>query len=392
MSDSPHVLILVESSRQSGREYIKGVADYAHHFGPWHFHWETQDLSALRKPLGKMHFDGIVARDVASIKPFIRSRVPMVSLRYSTEGAEDMLFVGTDDLTISRTVADHFMQRGFQNFAFCGVKDCGWSDKRGSYFSSVLNEAGLSLQKFDFVRAKYRSGFKLSEVKRIKSWLQHLSRPVAIMAANDDAGLLVVQFCREAGLRVPEDCAVVGVDNDPVVCSLSNPPLSSVELKFHEAGYRAASVLDMMMRGEQPDLVNINSGVGNLVVRQSSDVIAVDDPAVASALHFIQKNSFRSLNVEEIVGASGVSRRALENRFREHLSKSIKGAYREMRVDHISRILSQTVMSIDEVAEHCDFSETSHFTRFFKSVKGETPSAFRKRIAACSAQNGNKNA
>ncbi|MFO7936861.1 MAG: DNA-binding transcriptional regulator [Kiritimatiellia bacterium] len=379
MSDNPHVLVLIESSRQSGREYIRGIAEYAHHFGPWHFHWATQDLAALKRPLKKKHFDGIIARDVALIKHAVSPGTPMIVLRYTTMGNDDMLFVGTDDMTISRTVVDHFIRRGFKNFAFCGVRGCDWSVKRKYHFKKCLNESRFALQEFEFLCLQYRSGFNSRETARIKKWLLQLPRPVAVMAANDDTGLLFVQFCREVGLRVPEDCAVVGVDNDPIVCGLSDPPLSSIELKFHEAGYRAASVLDLMMRGERSDRMKINSMVGNLVVRQSSDIVAVDDPSVVAALRFIQNNSFRSLNVDEIVRVSGVSRRALETRFRYYLAKTIKGIYREIRGDHIARVLSQTVMSIDEVAEQCGFEETSHFIRFFKSVKGATPAAFRKR-------------
>ncbi len=380
MPTRPHILILIESSRESGREYIKGIADYAHHFGPWRFHYAAKDLNGLQSPLEALRFDGVIARDVASIKPLTRCGVPMVTMRYSTEGTEDAVFVVTDDRTISRTVADHLRQRGLRNFAFCGITGRDWSAKREDHFKRSLEERGIAAATFNFMPSRDGEGADAGDEKALIRWLCALPKPAGIMAANDDIALLVVQHCREAGLRVPEECAVVGVDNDPVVSGLCDPPLSSVAIKFQQAGYRIAEVLDRMLRGEPPGCRRIVSLVDALVIRQSSDGVAVDDAAVAKALRYIQQNSLRPLRVTEVARISGVSRRTLETRFRQHLSKSVKGACREMRSDHIARILTQSAMSVDEIAQHCGFQETSHLTRFFKSVRGETPSAFRKRM------------
>ncbi len=379
MLTRPHILILIESSRESGRAYIKGIADYAHHFGPWRFHYAAKDLEGLHAPLEELRFDGIIARDVASIEPLTRYRAPMVIMRYSTEGTKDAVFVATDDTMISRTVADHLLQRGLRNFAFCGILGRDWSVKREDYFRRYLAEKGLSVATFNFTPSGDGEGGVAGDELAVMRWLRELPRPVGIMAANDDIGLLVVQHCREAGLRVPEECAVVGVDNDPVVSGLCDPPLSSVAMKFQQAGYRIAEVLDRMLRGEPPGCIRITSLVDTLVIRQSSDVVAVDDAAVAKALRHIQRNLLRHLTVDEVARVSGVSRRSLENRFREHLSTTVKSSCRAMRADHIARILTQSAMSVDEIAQHCGFQETSHLTRFFKSVRGETPSAFRKR-------------
>jgi LacI family transcriptional regulator len=380
MPARPHILILIESSRESGRAYIKGIADYAHHFGPWRFHYAAKDLDGLQAPLEELRFDGIIARDVASVKPLTRYRAPMVSMRYSTEGTKDAVFVVTDDRMISRTVADHLLQRGFRHFAFCGILGRDWSVKREDHFRHTLGKTGFSAATFNFASSRDGEGIDDADEEAVMRWLRELPKPAGIMAANDDIGLRVVQHCREAGVRVPEECAVVGVDNDPVVSGLCDPPLSSVAMNFQQAGYRIAEVLDRMMRGEPPGCLRITSLVDTLVIRQSSDVVAVEDAAVARALRYLQRNSLRQLRVDEVARVSGVSRRSLENRFRQHLAKSVKSACREMRADHIARILTQSAMSVDEIAQHCGFQETSHLTRFFKAVRGETPSAFRKRL------------
>jgi LacI family transcriptional regulator len=201
------------------------------------------------------------------------------------------------------------------------------------------------------------------------------------MAANDDLGGQLVELCKEAGIRVPDDCAVIGVDNDPVVCGLSDPPLSSVNIQFRQAGYRAAATLDRLMNGLSPSACSITAAAAELVERQSSNIIAVEDPAVAKALRFIHDVAQSPVSVAEIARASGVSRRILEQHFRQTLDRSVPRQHRAVRAAHIARLLVETDLALAQIAEQCGFREYSHLTRFFRAVRGETPSTYRKRVA-----------
>jgi LacI family transcriptional regulator len=379
MQSEPNVLMLIESSRESGRRLISGIADYARHFGPWHFHWNPQDLNSAVSLPKELRCDGVLARDVTTVRPFIDAGIPVVGFAYHATVADELCYVKTDDDGLAREVAAHLMQRRFRNFAFCGYDGLPWSDDRARGFSMAVSEAGFHA---DILRIPHAPSIE-AERGNITQWLKSLPRPVALMAANDEVGRQIVNLCRDVGLLVAEDCAVIGVDNDPVVCAMSNPPLSSISVDQYRSGYEAAALLDRMMRGDRLGDAErvITSLVGEITVRQSSDIFKVDDDAVVKALRFIHTNAHRPLSVDEIVSASGVSRRSLQRRFREHLSCTIQKYYLEARAKCIAQIIRESSQSLEEIAAQCGFSEPAHLSRFFISVLGETPSAHRRRTS-----------
>lgn len=369
--------MLIESSRESGRRLISGIADYARHFGPWNFHWSPQDLTSIVSLPKGMPYDGVLARDVTKVKAFIRAGIPVIGFAYHSTVADDLCYVKTDDAGLANVAANHFLERGFTNFAFCGYRGLPWSEDRAKYFSEAVGAAGFSV---DVLRMPPLTGLE-TDRRNMTAWLKTLPCPVALMAANDEVGRQILQLCRDAGLQVPEDCAVVGVDNDPVVCGMSNPPLSSVAINQYHSGYQAAAMLDRMMKGEPLNSHIINAEAGKITVRQSSDIFKIDDPAVVKALRYIQTHAHRPLFVDEVVSVSGVHRRSLQRRFQEHLSSTVQAYCREARARHIAQIIRESRLSLEEIAWQCGFSESAHLSRFFSSVRGETPSAYRKRTS-----------
>ncbi len=369
--------MMIESSRESGRRLISGVADYARHFGPWHFHWNPQGEGYRAKALDPLQFDGALIRDDVDASPFVDAGIPVVVFSYSKNQNSEIGWVNTDDYSVSKMVADHFLQRGFHNFAFFGSAAWPWAVRRSEGFTAALRESGFEVNVYSGTAASYDE----FDDRHIREWLLGLPLPVALMAANDDVGLKIVERCREARLRVPNDCAVVGVDNDPCVCGLSNPSLSSVAVDQYQSGYRAAELLAKMMAGTAPEKLIITAKTGELVVRQSSDIVAIEDEAVVKALRFIQNNAHRALVSNEVALASGLYRRGLERRFKDHLSCTIQEYCREARATHLEKILRESHQSLEKIAEQCGFAQASHLTRFFTSVRGETPSNYRKRMA-----------
>lgn len=375
------VLLMIESSRESGREFIAGVADYAQHFGPWRFLWQPDGLKGLARPSGRFRCDGVIMRDVARLRSVTAARIPVIVLGHAKKRVPGAVFVGVDDEAVGRVVTAHLRQRGFRHFAFCGYAAAPWSEGREASYCRLLRQEGFRAACH---RVPLPAGTSLldgGKRARLKRWLQALPRPVALMTANDDLGEQVIELCAEAGLRVPDDCAVVGVDNDPVVCGLSDPPLSSVKIQFRQAGYRAAAALDRMMSGRSPGSWSLCAAPAELVERQSTNLIAAQDPAVGKALRFIHEQARGPVPVAEIARVSGVSRRVLEQRFRQILDRSILQQHREARAVHIARLLADTSLSIAQIADECAFAELSHLTRFFRAVRGLTPSAYRAQRA-----------
>lgn len=375
------VLLMIETSRESGRQFIAGVAEYAQHFGPWRFQWQPGGLKGLAQPLGQFQCDGVILRDVADLRAVMAAGVPTIVLGHAKRKVDGAVFVGVDNEAVSRVVTTYLRQRGFRHFAFCGYRAVPWSEAREESYCRALRLEGFEVA-CHRVPLGAGPGFPTAGKRaQLKRWLARLPHPVALMTANDDLGGQLTELCKEAGIRVPDDCAVIGVDNDPVVCGLSDPPLSSVNIQFRQAGYRAAATLDRLMSGQAPAAWSITAAAADLVERQSSNIIAAEDPAVAKALRFIQDHAQGPVSVGAIARASGVSRRILEQRFRRTLDRSVLQQHRLARATHIARLLTETDLTLAQIAEQCGFSQFAHFTRFFRAMRGQTPSACRKQLA-----------
>jgi LacI family transcriptional regulator len=201
------------------------------------------------------------------------------------------------------------------------------------------------------------------------------------MACNDDRGQYVLEACQIAGLRVPDDVAVIGVDNDDLICDLTVPPLSSIALNHEKAGYQAAQLLDEMMAGKKVDsktIIPLESS--HIVIRQSTDVLAIEDHELAEAVRFIRGHSREAIQVSDVVESVAVSRRVLERRFREVLKRSVHDEIARARVEHACRMLVETNLSVSQIAQHLGYPSDKHIARHFRKEKGMTPRQYRKKF------------
>jgi LacI family transcriptional regulator len=243
------------------------------------------------------------------------------------------------------------------------------------YSASVysINAGGKSKQDWQIGRT-WIKGFE-----KPLNWLKSLPKPVGLMTCDDGVGYDLIEAAREAGIRIPEDVAIVGMDNDEALCNAITPPLSSVEINAEQAGYEAAELLDAMIMGKESMSGRpILARATRVVARQSSDILAIDDPQVAAAVHFIRTQFNSLIQVSDVVNATSLSRRGLEMKFRTILKRSILDEIMRVRIEHISNLLLKSDMSIDQIAASSTFDSTSHMIRSFKKYKGMPPRAFRK--------------
>jgi LacI family transcriptional regulator len=199
------------------------------------------------------------------------------------------------------------------------------------------------------------------------------------MACNDDRGRQITEACKVAGLDVPEQVAIIGVDNDELVCELSDPPLSSVALNVERGGYEAAELLDEMMSGRKRKKKNIIVEPTRIVTRQSTDVLAVEDRDVAKAIRFIREHSTEPIQVADVVNAATMCRRALQKRFREMLNRSIHAEIRRVRTTQAAQMLMETNLSTADIARSLGYAGLEKFSRYFKREKAMSPLAYRKK-------------
>jgi LacI family transcriptional regulator len=199
------------------------------------------------------------------------------------------------------------------------------------------------------------------------------------MACNDDRGEWVIEACKIAGLSVPDNIAIIGVDNDQLICDLCSPPLSSIVMNVEKAGYEAAALLDKMMSGEKIHNSEIPIQPTHVAVRQSTDTLAINDSDVVAAIRFIRSHSKDVIQVNDVVNVVPLSRRVLEKRFRSILGHSIFDEIRRVRVEQIIQMLAETEMSVSEIAQVLGFPDVAHVSRYFSKEKGMSPLAYRKQ-------------
>jgi len=385
MSTAARIALLFAPSSGYGDGVLRGIAAFARPGRPWLFHAADPG----RVDLAELHAwgpDGIIAllTDARTVPDLRALGVPVVNVGFRAV-APDFDHVGNDDHAIGALAARHFLDRGFRNCAFIGWNRMAMSQRRHAGFSGAIVAAGGSCALYrgeDHVFSGMPALGWAESDGRIRRWLRGLEKPVAVLAANDGRAWQIAEQCRAAGVRVPEDVALVGVDNEQTVCRLAWPPLSSVVVAAEEVGRLAARMLDQRLVGRQRRRGPINILVSpiEVAIRRSSDVIAVDDADLATALRVIAAHADRGLGVAALARASGLPRRTLEARFRRHLGRSPLAEIQRARCAHVCQLLAQGGQTIAVVAARCGFASPRHLATVFRRVTGQSPSGYRTRV------------
>ncbi|RPI26449.1 MAG: helix-turn-helix domain-containing protein [Acidobacteria bacterium] len=378
MKSFPRVLLLVESSRSSGRELLRGIAEYARLHGPWSFHWEPRGLETGVPSFRDWRPDGVIMRDYDPVGGSIPPGIPAVSVGHCRDQVPGVVSIVSASEAIADRAANHLLDCGLRRFAYCGYDDKPWSLRRQRRFVNRLRSDGYPVAEYT-VDGDPASLTWDEELPQLVEWVRTLSKPVGLMACNDDRARQVSEACKVVGVRVPDDVAIIGADNDQLVCEFSDPPLSSVELDFHRAGFEAAGVLHLMMLGQTVEKLTISVEPSRVVPRRSTEILAVDDRAVGKALSYIRENPRRRIRVDEVARAAALSRRVLEKRFRACLGRSVMHEIRRVRTDHIARLLIETDLSIQQIGSEMGFSGIEHIARYFREEKGSSPLAYRRK-------------
>jgi LacI family transcriptional regulator len=272
--------------------------------------------------------------------------------------------------------ARHFLERGFENFGFI-ANECYYSRLRLEGFAEELKAGGFSCDVLHH-KALSEEYWAIDRDKTAK-WLGKLTKPLAVLVAHDLYGMLVINLCRDLGLRVPDEVAIAGVDNDEAVCQLCSPPLSSVAVPTGRIGYEAAACLDRLMAGDKDvPMMQLIQPQG-VVIRQSSDTVGVADDLVRASLRFIRENAAKPISVADVVATVPACRSIVERRFRAVLGRSPSQELWKTRIDMAKRMLTQTDLKVDDVAGKCGFAGYRTFYTVFRRQTGIAPAAYRKR-------------
>ena len=375
----PHVVILLESTYPTHTQILRGILRFTQLHAPW-----TLDVRTGRagEPTSfgaeKWKVDGIIANRLPpELSALIRRhRTPTIVMNDIGREVRPIARILCDNAAIARLAAETLAGKGFENFAFVGERSgIHWSVARERVFADEIARRGFPCRVYPT-----DEGGGAEDGRRLQNWLRALPRPTALFAAYDIRARQVLDACHAAGLAVPDDIAILGVDDDEVICETATPALSSIPLSMADAGFRAAELLDRVMStGRRPrgaaDIIFTGTHV---VARRSTARDAVADALVRRCRALMEANVGRPFNVADLVASLGVSRRTLETRFRAATGRSLNDEITELRIRRAKTMLAKSALPQSAIAAACGFCDASHLNVIFRRHCGAPPSAFRE--------------
>jgi len=372
--------LLVGLDDAFGRAVARGVIRYAKTRRDWKlygygrmFH-DVRELETQASPGA----DGIIARVETSgdARTLAALGIPVVDVAGAYPGL-GFHEANNDDFLTGRRAGEYLRGLGFRRFTFCGVQGTVWSGLRREGFLEACGSSRAEIPVFERPLAWWKD--REEGTTELSEWLRKIPVPSALFACNDAAGLKSAETCALAGIQVPSDLAVLGVDDEDLLCELSDPSLSSVRLDCEAIGGAAATLLDQALRGEATERGRTRAVAPvRIVERESTRIWIADDPLVAMAISRIQADGNGRINATKICAQLPACKRSVEKRFRLSTGKTLHQAILDARLDRAKRLLSQSDYGLETIAEASGFGSLQRFHLAFKKREGLTPGAWRK--------------
>lgn len=379
------IVLLSDFSEEYYKNLLRGITRYSKDHGPWTFckmptyYRETIGINGILKWAKEWEADGIIGQfyNGEEVEKFTEAKIPVIAQDFKERFTDIPNITGAYRET-GALGADYFLKKGFKNFAFYGFGNIVWSRERAEGFEERIQEAGFDVHYYEH---KDSRGIDLWYYKpsALSDWLKSLPKPVALMACDDNQGHHITEAARHAGIRIPDELAVLGVDNDEMVCDLSDPPLSSIELDSEKSGYEAARLMEQMIEDQVCYADDIIVNATQVVTRHSTDIFASKDKYIVSALKYIHGNLDKNLKVDQVLKEVPLSRRSLEKRFIMTTGYPVYEYIYNQRIEKFTQKLLETDMTIFEIALDLGLSDSKNIARQFKQIKGVTPMEYRKQ-------------
>ncbi len=359
---------------------LPGILDFARNQGGWVFTQIPERLTPSFEWLRNWEGDGafVLIGSQADVKVARSLDIPIVNVGGYVRD-ERIPTVTLDQQMVGRLAAEHLLARRFRRFGYYGVRGLWYSEQRRIGFESAIREAGYVCSSIGGTTLA-RSARDLRRVAgELTRWLRPLQPPVGILASWDLRAQMLSEACRMIGLRVPEDVAIIGVDNDPIACEFCIPQLSSVSRNDRELGWQAASLLSQLLEGKRASKLPILIPPDRVVARQSTDVLAIEDAEIATIVQQIRDHLNQVFGVERMLPLSILSRRQLEQRFRRSVGSSPYAFLNELRVERAKMLLTESrKRTLTRIASECGFSELRRFRTVFSRLTKVSPGEYRR--------------
>jgi LacI family transcriptional regulator len=380
----PRVAVWIETSRGYARGLIRGVAAYVQQHGPWSIYFTPHGQhDPLPTWLRTWRGDGILARieNRPAARVLLATRLPLIDLSCRLPDFREPMF-GIDNRPVAQMAFDHLYERGFRHYGFCGLPRGVHvhMDHRCDYFCGCVEQARLGCNVFEVRRTRGKLPDWEGEQRQLAKWVVGLPKPIGIMCCNDDRGLQLLDACRRANVAVPDQVAVIGVDNDQELCGLATCPLSSVDVNSERFGHSAAAMLEQMMaqRLFRPPY-EVLFPPSHVVTRMSTDTLAVENPSLSRALRFIREHACQPISVADVVQAAVTSRRDLERQMQNTVGRSPNQEILRVRIRRAQELLVDTDLSLESIARRTGFRSRKYLGDAFRRETRSTPGEFRRQ-------------
>lgn len=375
----PHVLLLIDTAGAYGRGVVEGIGRYVREHNQWSIQYEYRALdSPSPKWLRHWSGDGIISRTVSheQAKILRATKRPLVELHgHPKSGVAE---VHTDIPVQAQMAVDHFFDCGLRHFGFFAFGSTWWIRQFCDNYRRVVEERGYACHVYKAPAFEDNVPiWRDSQRSRLVEWIRSLPRPIGVFTPGDLHSVRLLDICREMDIAVPEEMAILGCGNDSVVCETVHPTLSSMDLDARRIGYEAAHLLDLRMSGKAHH-ANIPVAPSRVVVRQSTDLMAIQDSDVAQAVRFIRQFACKGIGVNCVAEEVGMSRTSLEQRFHRYLNRTPAAEIMRVRIGHAKMLLSTTDQTTESIARKSGFTSADYFTKAFRREVNVTPAAYRR--------------
>ena len=379
--------IFIERQRAFGRKLCDGVSRYARNHGGWSM--TMLDWDDFSRPERFRLFDGFIARLLNKrISNVLNDTARPVVNVFETDDSGNAIQVMQDATAIARLAVRHFIDHRFENFAFFGHEGILYSDLRRQAFVDLLKGEGFecnvyptppaNLRDFEYSVMRFEKYSANAERRAIERWLKRLPKPIAVFCSHDLRAYQLIERCHALGICIPDEVAVLGVDNDDLICNFTEPTISSIDPNAETIGFRAAEMLDTLLRGRKADNA-VMIPPSTLIERKSTATYPIDPSWMSDSLVFIHANAHKRISAADVFRHINRSHTVVDEAFRRILGTSVSREIADSRLKTARRLITTTSLSFAEVAEKSGFASIHYFTRSFTSAFGMSPSRFRDK-------------
>ncbi len=368
--------LLLSEKAEYGQGVLRGIADFAKDHPHCRFRVVSPDRAGVAAMM-KWQPDGMVVmlHDQKLIPRLLSLKKPIIYV-CQPQNVENAICVQSDDLAVGRLGAEHLLERGALTYGFVGLSEGAYVQVRANAFQKTITETGNTCVTFKPLGKEP----KTKDSAALMRWLKTCPKPLAVMTCNDVCGRLVLETAKQAGLKIPDEVAVLGVDNEDPLSRLIWPGLSSINLATDAIGRKAATLIHRALSGGT--VANASTFISPLgvVVRGSTRQLALEDPVLAKVIAAIHESVGSPLSVDDLLKLTPISRVSLERRFRRLLNRTPLQEIRRIRIAQARQLLMATDMPLKAIAKHCGYAAASRLIEAFQQETGFTPNSYRHEI------------